>query len=719
MGYLHLSHRDYLKKSPGIDSNENRASCICGIFGLVGFWRSLAESNAKSDSPIGRRIENFALRDCYGKERSLDDFKQSKLIVAAYLGTECPLAKLYAPRLENLHQRFKGQNVSFIGINSNTQDSITELATYRQQHGIKFPLLKDLGNRVADSFGAIRTPEVFVLDEERKIRYWGRIDDQYDIGIQREKPSRQDLALALSELLSGKEVSVPVTESIGCYIGRVRTVEPRGEITYAKHIAPIFIRRCVECHRDDEIAPFPLTTYADVEGWGDTIAEVIHDQRMPPWNANPKYGHFKNDMRLNEQEKQLVYKWIENGMPEGDARDLPDPPEFADGWRISEPDLIVNMRDKPFRVPAEGVVDYQYFTVDPKFTEDKYVVAAECRPGNRAVVHHIIAYIWPPTEKTFRKSGAVDGYSPGSPPTVSAEGLATLVPAGSKLVFEMHYTPNGSPQEDMSRVGLKFTTKDKVRKLVRGDLAVNVSFAISADDANHRVTARKRIRNDVMLLNLTPHMHLRGKSFRYEVEYPDGKREILLDVPRYDFNWQLTYDLAEPLLIPKDSVIHCTAYFDNSKNNPANPDPSKVVRWGDQSFEEMMIGFFDVIPADKEEVKQFWEARKSAVSAMTVDPSGIWRWEHKEGLKTIKNVLTVNFDDKLVTGSYQGNDKKHSIKNAAISGDSLSFEFPVDYQGQKITIAFVGKISDDEIKGTVSFVSDEGSLDFPWQAKRD
>jgi hypothetical protein len=283
----------------------------------------------------------------------------------------------------------------------------------------------------------------------------------------------------------------------------------------------------------------------------------------------------------------------------------------------------------------------------------------------------------------------------------------------------MHYTPNGSPQEDLSCVGLKFTTKDKVKKLVRGDLAVNASFAISAGDANHLVTARKRIRNDVVLLNLTPHMHLRGKSFRFEAEYPDGKREILLDVPRYDFNWQLTYDLVEPLLLPKDTVIHCTAYFDNSKNNPANPDPSKVVRWGDQSFEEMMIGFFDVVPADKEEVNDFWEGRKSAVTAKIIDPSGVWRWEHKEGLKTIKNVLMVKLDDKLVTGTYKGNGKEHPIKRAAITSNSFSFEFPVDYQGQKITIAFVGKISGDEIKGTVSFVSDAGSLDFPWQAKRD
>ncbi len=677
------------------------------------------EKAAEVESSIGRKIADFSLRDCFGKERSLDEFKRVKLVVVAFLGTECPLARLYGARLESLNQQFADQGVSFIGINSNTQDSITELANYRQQHGITFPLLKDLGNKVADKFKAIRTPEVFVLDQDRNIRYYGRIDDQYAIGVQREKPKTQDLAVALTELLAGKEISVPVTEAVGCYLGRVQSVEPHGEITYAKHIAPIFNRRCVECHRDGEIAPFPLSDYSDVEGWGDTIAEVIRDGRMPPWNANPAYGHFKNDARLSDREKQLVYQWIDNGMPAGDPSDLPTPPQFVEGWRIAEPDQIITMREEPFDVPAEGVVDYQYFTVDPEFKEDKFVVAAECRPGNRAVVHHIIAYIWPPGETDFHNSGAVDGYSPGSSPTVHQDGQATLVPAGSKLVFEVHYTPNGSAQQDLSCVGLKFTTKAKVVKLIKSDMAINGSFAIPPGDANHLVTARKRIRDDVLLVNLTPHMHLRGKSFRYEAEYPNGNREILLDVPRYDFNWQLTYDLAKPLLLPKDTLIHCTAYFDNSENNPANPDPSKKVRWGDQSWEEMMIGFFDVMPADERDVHAFWESREKPATAKTIDPSGVWRWEHNRGSKTVKNVLTVQYDGKAVTGTYQGDGKQYEIQKAGITGNALSFEFPVDIPGQKITVAFAGKITDDEIEGTVSFVSGEGAFDLPWRAERD
>ena len=365
-------------------------------------------------------------------------------------------------------------------------------------------------------------------------------------------------------------------------------------------------------------------------------------------------------------------------------------------------------------------MDYKYFTVDPGFKDDKYVVAAECRPGNRAVVHHIIAYIQPPGERRFRKNGSVDGFAPGSPPTIHPEGLATFVPAGSKIVFELHYTPNGSPQEDLSSVALKFTTKDKVKRIVRGDMAMNGSFAIPPGEANHEVTARKRIRRDVMLLKLTPHMHLRGKSFRYEAEYPDGRREILLDVPRYDFNWQLTYELAKPQLLPKDTVVHCTAFFDNSKDNLANPDPSKRVRWGDQSWNEMMIGFFGVVPADRKDVEEFWEKRKKdVVAGKPADPSGIWRWEHKDGFRTVKNVLKIKYDGTAVTGTYQGKDKEHKIRKARVRGNTLSFEFPVTIGLRTIIVAFSGRISDDELDGTVSFDGAEGSRDFPWRAKRD
>jgi hypothetical protein len=324
------------------------------------------------------------------------------------------------------------------------------------------------------------------------------------------------------------------------------------------------------------------------------VAQVIYKQ---PVNAD-QASRPNIVLIMADEQKQLVTRWVENGMPEGDPADLPPPPKFVEGWRIPEPDQVIYMDDQPFTVPAEGVVDYQYFEVDPGFTEDKYIWAAEARPDKTEVVHQILVYIKPPGEKDFRKSGAIDGYSPGSQPTVYQDGVAMFVPAGSTFIFEMHYTPNGSTQQDRSYVGFKFLDKQQLKKRVYQVHALDTKFRIPPQTADYQVVARRAINHDVLLLKLTPHMHVRGKSFRYEAVYPNGDREILLDVPRYDFNWQLTYDLAEPKRLPKGTEIVCTAVFDNSEDNLSNPDPTKEIGWGNQSWDEMMIGFFDVIPAN-------------------------------------------------------------------------------------------------------------------------
>jgi peroxiredoxin len=544
----------------------------------------------------------FKMGDHRGRQWTMQDFEDSKLIAFVFMGTECPLAKLYAGRLEELHQEFRDRGVSIVGVNANTQDSLTEIGHWVDQYNLKFPVLKDRNNRLADLLEAERTPEVVLVDAERQIRYRGRIDDQYIVGRARHEVRRRDLAIAIGELLDGRDVSVPSTEPVGCHIGRVRHREPKGEITYASHVAAIFNNRCRECHRRGEIAPFELTRYEDVLGWEDTILEVIADNRMPPWFANPDHGVFANDARLSEKEKEIIRTWVDNGMPPGDLSQVPDPPKFVEGWRMPEPDQIIHWRPKPFKVQAEGVVDYQYYEVDPGWDEDKYIVAAEARPDRTDVVHHIIAYVVPgdaDEEQKRRSRRMLVGYAPGSQPNVMEDGIAMRVPAGSKLLFEMHYTPNGTATEDLSYIGVKFTDKQKVRKLLHGGLAIETDFQIPPHADHHKVTAEYQARQDQLLLEMTPHMHLRGKAFTYEAFYPDGTHEILLDVPNYDFNWQLTYELAEPKLLPKGTRIVCTAVYDNSAENIANPDPTRPVTWGDQSFEEMMIGFFSVVAPDK------------------------------------------------------------------------------------------------------------------------
>ncbi len=550
-----------------------------------------AKKNVKHD------FTALSLPDCFGKTFDLKQLDISPVIAIAFVGTECPLAKLYGPRLQELSARYSDKGVRFIAVCSNVQDSLTEIVAYRNNAGITFPILIDSQQQLADLVQATRTPEIVILDDSRSVAYHGRIDDQYGIGIVREKPQEEFAATALDSLLAGQSPKTATSAAVGCLIGRHRKVEPHGEITYSRHIAPIFNSRCRECHRPGEIAPFPLTSYADTVGWEATIAEVVQEERMPPWNANPEFGHFKNDARLSAEEKKLIQEWIGNGCPEGDSADLPVPPQFVTGWRMPKPDLVIPVRDAPFTVPATGVVDYQYLRVDPKFTEDKYVVAAEARPGNPAVVHHIIAFLMVPGQKDISLGKMLIGYAPGTSPLVFADGAAMKVPAGTQIIFEMHFTPNGTEQTDISSIGLKFIDASEVKHEVIGLEAVNSKFRIKPRQAAFPVEASERFEEDIRLLSLTPHMHLRGKSFRYEATFPDGTSEVLLDVPKYDFNWQLRYEFAEPRLIPAGTVVKCLAKFDNSSENLNNPDPSKEVGWGQQSWDEMMIGFFTGIKA--------------------------------------------------------------------------------------------------------------------------
>jgi hypothetical protein len=408
------------------------------------------------------------------------------------------------------------------------------------------------------------------------------------------------MAGAIDELLSGKEVTRASTAFTGCLISRVRKTEPKGEITYTGHVAAIINRHCVECHRERELAPFPLTTYDEVVPWADMIHEVVDQGRMPPWFADPKHGKFANDCSMSADKKKTLFAWIDNGCPEGDPALLPAPPVFTTGWRMGKPDVAYQM-EKPYTVPAEGTVDYQYYTVATDLPEDFWVQIAECRPGNPAVLHHVVLFAVPPTEQLGKLEEAqsrgrmIGVYAPGMNPWKYPEGTAMKIEKGSSLVIQMHYTPNGFEQDDLSYVGLRLAKPEDVKQEVRYGMSVNAAFEIPPHESNAQVVSSKLFLKDSLILNLFPHMHYRGKSFRFEAEYADGRREVLLDVPRYDFNWQLRYDLAEPKLMPKGSKLICTAHFDNSADNPLNPDPSATVRFGLQSWEEMMVGYYTTI----------------------------------------------------------------------------------------------------------------------------
>jgi peroxiredoxin len=554
---------------------------------------------------VGAKVADFTLRDYRGGERSLVEIADQKPVVIAFVGTECPVAKLYATRLVDLAKEYEPKGVHFLAINSNQQDSLTDITRFAKEHKIAFPILKDVKNVVADQFGAQRTPEIFVLDGERIVRYHGRVDDQYGVGYVRKKAEHRDLSNALDELLAGKAVSRAETTATGCFIGRVRKPAEKGEVTYSKQISRIFQKHCVDCHHPGEIGPFSLTSYDAAIGWADTIEEVVRDRRMPPWHADTKYGAFSNDCQLPEEVKELIYQWVKDGAPEGDPKDLPEPAKFVEGWRIPKPDLVISM-PKPFTVPATGDVVYQFFAIDPGFKEDKWVKASEVRPGNRSVVHHALVFVQPPGGKAEFRGFADDWLAatvPGAYPQVCPDGMAKFVPAGSRLLFQMHYTPNGTAQTDQTSVGLVFADPKTVKKEVRTSMAVNHKFEIPPRVEDYVIDSETVFEEDTLVLNLTPHTHLRGKKFKYEIFYPDGKQELLLDVPRYDFNWQQTYYLTKPKVMPKGTRLHCIAHYDNSPKNLSNPDPNVKVRWGDQTWEEMMIGYYDGVAVNQDLLK--------------------------------------------------------------------------------------------------------------------
>ena len=387
--------------------------------------------------------------------------------------------------------------------------------------------------------------------------------------------------------------------------------------TFHADVEPLLQEHCQQCHRPGESAPMSLMSYDEVRPWARAIQEAVALDRMPPWFADPRYGEWSNAHVLAPDEKQVLLDWVESGAARGDPSERPEPREFVNGWNIGEPDLVLEMPEA-FRVPEEGTIDYQYVVLPTGLKEDKWVTAAEVRPDNREVVHHVIAFMRPKdsawledavpgkifvpgaTKKRDRKKGRNEyrellvGFAPGMEASKwSDENYAKMLPAGADIVLQMHYTASGKEALDQSRIGLRFLDKPPAKRVVTM-MAANDDFLIPPSAAYFPVESQWVLNRDVELVSVMPHMHLRGKDFRYDLRYPDGRSEVLLSVPEYDFDWQYVYYFRDPRVLPAGTVIDCLAHFDNSPNNPDNPDASSEVRWGDQSWEEMMIGFFDI-----------------------------------------------------------------------------------------------------------------------------
>jgi mono/diheme cytochrome c family protein len=361
-------------------------------------------------------------------------------------------------------------------------------------------------------------------------------------------------------------------------------------VTFTKDVAPIFFKSCAECHRAGEIAPFSVMSYKDARPWAKSIREKVASREMPPWHADPAHGQWLNDRRLTQAEIDTIITWVDGGVKEGNPKDMPPAPKFTEGWAIGAPDETFSIPAQP--VPAEGVIKYQYLTVPTNYKEDHWITAAEIRSTGRSAVHHVIVFIQDPNSQSNANTGGnlLAGVAPGEQPARFLPGTGKKIAAGSRLIFQMHYTPNGKATTDVTTIGLKYA-KEPPKHQIQTRPVLNTGFKIPAGAPAHEVKSFHTFKEDVYLTSLMPHMHLRGKDMEIKAIFPDGTTKILLNVPRYDFNWQTYYVPKEPIAIPKGTKIECTAHFDNSNANKYNPDPTKEVRWGDQTWEEMMIGW--------------------------------------------------------------------------------------------------------------------------------
>jgi mono/diheme cytochrome c family protein len=381
---------------------------------------------------------------------------------------------------------------------------------------------------------------------------------------------------------------------------RTQTAAPAAP-TFSKDVAPVLYKNCASCHRAGDIAPMSLLTYEEARPWAKSIREKVVNGEMPPWHADAPRGTFSNDRRLTDQERETIVRWVDGGAPKGDVRDLPPAPKFTDGWEIGTPDAVISMPQE-YEVPASGTIAYQYFEAPTNFTEDKWIQAIEVRPGARSVVHHILVFSREPGSSprpaafvqvvpdipsmAQQPRTLIATTAPGTNAMTFQPGRALRIRAGAVLQFQMHYTSNGVATKDRSSIGLVFAKKPPQEE-IRTSAFVNPLLVLPPGESNKAVPSAIRFTQDVRLYALFPHTHLRGKSWEYRVVYPDGRSEIVLAVPKYDFNWQTYYVFARPLTLPKGARMEAVAHYDNSSGNPWNPDPKVEVRWGEQTWQEM------------------------------------------------------------------------------------------------------------------------------------
>jgi mono/diheme cytochrome c family protein len=577
----------------------NRVLCLLASFAFV-VSALLAADEPPEREPRPTKpqaVSDFSLLDHRGRHFELHR-ADAKVVVLFIAGNGCPIVRQSIGKVRSLRGKFAKDGVVFWMLNANPQDDRESVAEEAQSFNVgSIPILLDEHQFVARSLGVTRTAEAIAIStKDWTIVYRGAIDDQLTEGAKKPEAGGKHLETALTEFLEDKPVTLAKAPVKGCLIKFENTAKDDAQaVSYTKAIAPLLQQKCVGCHSPGNIGPFAMSSHRKVKGWSEMIREVVLAKRMPPWHADPHYGKFANDRSLTVGEMGALLRWIEQDCPRGDGEDpLAVAPTKAELWALGQPDFIVPL-PREQSIPATGVMQYRYVDSPFEMPQDGWLRAAVARPDNRQAVHHIIVRVkYPegakgkPEEEVFLTSWAPGNLSPECPP-----GTGKFLPKGARFNFELHYNTTGKPETDNSELGL-YLAKEAPKMVLETRTAENRDFNIPPGEADARTHAIYPFRRDTIIYDLIPHMHLRGSWFKYEALYPNGKKETLLSVPNYDFNWQTEYRLAQPKRVPAGTWLLCTGGFDNSPKNPNNPDPAKRVKHGLQSFEEMFMGFMNV-----------------------------------------------------------------------------------------------------------------------------
>lgn len=557
---------------------------------------------------LNRLLPDLSFTDLNGKSGSVgESLKNARALVIAATSTSCPVSKKYLPTLATLEKTWGSRGVRFLFVNSTKSDQTDAAKKLATEAGLAGSYIEDKTGKLAQAFSLQTTAEVIVLDAARTSVYRGAVDDQYGIGYTKDKPVQSYLSNALEAMLADKKLDVSATSAPGCALefpAQTAAAQKTAVPTFHGRVSRLLQANCQDCHHDSGVAPFPLISFDDATSHAGMMRKVLQKGLMPPWFATaPEKNHptpWANDRSMPEEDKADILAWLDAGAPEGDKAEAPLPRKFSADWQLEKTDLVLQI-PKAIDVQATGKMPYQNAYVETRLTEDKWISGLEVRPSNREVVHHVLVFVLSGQQaEAARKGGRprhdeegfFGAYVPGSTAVVYPEGFAKFLPAGSILQFQLHYTPNGSATQDQTRIGMVFADQPAQHE-VKVASVLQHRLNIPAGAANHEEVGKKQVPMDAAILAYMPHMHTRGKAFRLEMALPDGSKKTLLEVRRYDFNWQLSYRLKQPQPVSAGSTLVATGWFDNSANNPANPDPARNVRWGMQTDEEMLIGYVE------------------------------------------------------------------------------------------------------------------------------